>query len=155
MKIIFLDIDGVINPWRTPEKDSSGRFGRVALDNFKQILDAVPDVLIVITSTWRLQLSLSELQAIFNEAGIPPGRILDVAPDLRRTEGMIRHDAGRNEEIQAWLDSHPPVEKFAILDDVHEEQIEGFEEHFFQTVFEEGLTHEHTLKIIDHLTAAP
>jgi len=29
MKILFLDIDGVIKPWKA-EKDESGRFGKVA-----------------------------------------------------------------------------------------------------------------------------
>ncbi len=155
MKIIFLDIDGVINPWRTPEKDSSGRFGREAMENFIRILDAAPDASIVITSTWRRHHSLSELKSIFGEAGIQPGRILDVTPDLRYTEGMIRHDVDRSDEIQAWLDQHPGVEVFAILDDVHQEQMEGFEEHFFQTEFEEGLTHKHATRIIDRLNAKP
>jgi hypothetical protein len=38
-------------------------------------------------------------------------------------------------------------------DDVDLEQMEGLEEHFFQTEFEEGLTREQSLKIINHLNS--
>jgi len=150
MKIIFLDIDGVVNPWRS-ERDSSGRFGQKALENFKLIMDTAADTFVVITSSWRFHHTLSEMKEFFHQAGISPGRILDITPDLRRDEGQIRHDPGRNEEIRAWLDQHPEVEKFAIIDDVDFEQMEGLEEHFFQTQFEEGLTLDQSLKIMNHL----
>jgi len=114
-------------------------------------LEAVPEVGIVISSTWRLFDRLAELKAYFEEAGINPERIWDVTPDLRRDEGWIRHYPGRNEEIEAWLSQHPQVSRIAIIDDIHLEQMEGLEEDFFQTVFEVGLTHEHREKIIAHL----
>ncbi len=82
----------------------------------------------------------------------PEWMILDIVPDLRRDSGSTRYYPGRDEEIKAWLEQHPEVEKFAILDDVDLEQMEGLEEHFFQTEFEEGLTHEQSLKIIKHLS---
>jgi hypothetical protein len=151
MKIIFLDIDGVINPWMS-EKGPGGKFGKQALENFKLILEAVQEAYVVITSTWRDHYTLSQMKVFFKEAGIEPNRILDITPDLRRVEGMIRHYPGRNEEILAWLDQHPEVENFVIIDDVDQEQMEGMEEHFFQTKFEEGLLREQSLKIIDHLT---
>ncbi|MCP4156187.1 MAG: hypothetical protein GY757_51175 [bacterium] len=110
------------------------------------------DVFIVITSTWRYRFSLPRLKEIFLEAGIAPHRILDIAPDLRRYEGMIRHYPGRNEEIRAWLEQHPGVGKFVVIDDVDREQMEGFEEHFFETVFEKGLLREQSLEIIKRLT---
>ncbi len=153
MKIIFLDIDGVINPWSGggERHERIGRFGKVAVESLNLILEAVPEVSIVISSTWRLDRTLPEMKEIFSESGINPDRLVDVTPDLRRYEGNIRHDPGRNEEIQAWLDQHPEVEKFAVIDDVDYEQMEGLEEHFFQTVFEVGLLLEHTGKIINHL----
>jgi hypothetical protein len=150
MKIIFLDIDGVINPWRC-EKDSSGRFGKIALENFNLILETAPETSVVITSTWRYHYTLSQLKKFFNEAGLNPDRIFDITPDLRRDEGMIKHYPGRDEEIKAWLNIHPEVEKFAIIDDVDREQMEGLEDHFFRTEFDQGLTREQSLKIIDHL----
>jgi hypothetical protein len=123
LKIIFLDIDGVINPWMS-EKDSSGRFGQRDLENFKIILVTVLEASVVITSTWRNHYTLSEIKEFFNEVGINPNRILDVTHDLRCDEGMIQHYPGRNEEIQAWIDLHPEVGKFAVIDDVEREQIE-------------------------------
>jgi len=149
--IVFLDIDGVINIWRKPGKDPSGRFDQEALNNLKLILKAVPEALMVISSTWRFHYTLMELRGFFAEAGIDAERILDVTPDLRRTEGQIKHYPGKNEEIEAWLFQHPEVKRLAILDDVSMEDMVGFEDQFFQTRFEEGLKHYQSQRIIDHL----
>lgn len=151
MIVIFLDIDGVINIWRKPGKDPSGRFDQEALDHLKLILEAVPEALIVISSTWRFHYTLVELREFFAEAGIKPERIFDVTPDLRRTEGQITHSAGKNEEIQSWLAQHPKVKNLAILDDVSQEDMVGLEDQFFQTSFEEGLRRDQCQRIIDHL----
>ena len=150
MKIIFLDIDGVLNSL-TSKRDPSGRFGRKAFENFKLILDALPDTVVVVTSTWRYNYTLTEMKTYFHEVGIDPRRIADMTSDLRRDDGMIRHSPGRDEEIRAWLAQHPDVDRFAILDDVDLEQMTGLEEHFFQTDFDEGLLHDQCLNIIDHL----
>jgi hypothetical protein len=151
MKVIFLDIDGVINVWRGLQKDASGSFEQQPLENLKLILEAVPEAQIVITSTWRLFHTLTELKAFFEEAGIAPERVLDVTPDLRRDEGWIRHYPDRGEEIEAWCQAKGQVAKMAIIDDIDLEQMEGLEENFFQTEFEQGLTKEQSLNIINHL----
>jgi HAD domain in Swiss Army Knife RNA repair proteins len=150
MKIIFLDIDGVINPWKA-ERDASGKFGKTALDNFKMILEMVPDSFVVISSTWRYHYSLSEIQQFFADAGIAPDRITGVVPDLRYTEGMVKHYPDLKDEVQAWLINNAEVDRFVIIDDVDSEQIEGMESHFFQTIFETGLTYEQSLVIIQRL----
>jgi hypothetical protein len=150
MKIIFLDIDGVLNPL-TSKRDTSGRFGRQAFENFRLILDKLPEASVVITSTWRYHYTLPEMKEYFREVGIDPRRIVDMAPDLRPNDGMIRHYPGRDEEIHAWLAQHPDIENFAILDDVDLEQMAGLEDDFFQTEFDEGLRYEQSLNIIDHL----
>ena len=151
MKVIFLDIDGVINVWRGSKKDLSGRFEQKPLENLKLILDAVPETQIVISSTWRLSDTLSELKAYFGEAGIDPERVLDVTPDLRRDEGQIVCSPDKGDEIEAWCQAKGSVAKMVIIDDVDVEQMAGLEEHFFQTKFEQGLTREQSLKIINHL----
>lgn len=151
MKIIFLDIDGVLNSL-TSKRDTSGRFGHRAFENFRLILDRLPEASVVVTSTWRYEYSLSEMKAYFCEVGIDPRRIVDMTPDLRRDDGMIRHYPGRDEEIYAWLAQHPDVKQFVILDDVDLEQMAGLEDHFFQTEFDEGLRYEQSLHIINHLT---
>jgi hypothetical protein len=151
MKIIFLDIDGVLNPL-TSKRDTSGRFGHQAFENFRLILDTLPDTVVVVTSTWRYHYTLTEMKAYFCEVGVDPHRILDMTPDLRRDNGMSGHYPGRDEEIRDWLAQYPNVDRFVILDDVDLEQMTGLEEHFFQTDFDEGLLHEQSLNIIDHLT---
>jgi hypothetical protein len=151
MNIIFLDIDGVLNPL-TAKRDASGRFGHRAFENFRLILDKLPEASVVITSTWRYEYTLPEMKAYFREVGIDPHRIVDMTPDLRCDDGMIRHYPTRDEEIRAWLGQHPGVEQFAILDDVGPEQMTGLEDDFFQTEFDEGLRYEQSLNIIKHLT---
>ena len=150
MKIIFLDIDGVLNSL-TSKRDTSGRFGRQAFENFKLILGKLPDTVVVVTSLWRYHYTLPEMKEYFHEVGVDPHRIVDMAPDLRRNDGVICDYPGRGEEIRAWLAQHPDVDRFAILDDVDLAQMAGLEEHFFQTEFDEGLLYEQSLNIIDHL----
>jgi len=151
MKIIFLDIDGVLNSL-TSKRDTSGRFGHRAFENFRLILDRLPEAAVVVTSTWRYEYTLPEMKAYFREVGIDPRRIMDMTPDLRRDDSMICHYPTRNEEIFAWLAQHPDVTQFAILDDVDLEHMAGLEDHFFRTEFDEGLRYKQSLNIINHLT---
>jgi hypothetical protein len=150
MTIIFLDIDGVLNSF-TSKRDSSGRFGHQAFENFKLILDRLPETAVVITSLWRYAYTLAEMKEYFREVGIDPRRIVDMTPDLRRGDGTLRHIPGRDDEIRAWLTQHPEVDGFAILDDVELTQMEGLEDHFFQTNFDAGLLYDQSLNVIDHL----
>src|SRR5262249_36561101 len=63
---------------------------------------------VVVSSTWRYDKSVAELQAILGAAGFT-GRVLDMTP-------MDTSGAGRGEEIGAWLAEHP-VSGFVIIDD--------------------------------------
>lgn len=56
----------------------------------------------------------------------------------------------RGHEIQAWLDKHPEVEKYAILDDDSDMLPEQMP-NFFKTTFQNGLLEETMYKVIKHL----
>jgi hypothetical protein len=66
----------------------------------------------------------------------------------------ILHDPelGRGYEIQAWLNEHPEVERYAILDD-NSNLLEHHMMNLFQTTPEEGITPALAKKIVAHLRA--
>ena len=113
MKIIFLDIDGVLvtqdcicQPgW--PHKPDPRCVA--ALNRLLELSGA----LIVVSSSWRVGRTRIELCDLLNDWGIIPGHILD------RT-GHTNFEDKRGDEIRAWLDQRErrrgDVEKFIILD---------------------------------------
>lgn len=108
MKILFLDIDGVLNCASTTERIDRGIFaGMIGLDaglvkTFLDWLARHPDVKIVISSTWRED---ERLLDIIREANIP-------------YIGVTRNMKNRTTEIADWLAAHPQVTAYAILDDI-------------------------------------
>lgn len=90
-KFLFLDFDGVLHPDGEPD------FCRREL--FEQYLLAMPEVRIVISSTWREDYPLPALRNIFCPS--LQDRILGVTPVLE--VGFDR--GGRQREIEAWLSS--------------------------------------------------
>ena len=121
MKIIFLDVDGVLNCRGTKAK-CEGFTGidkkKVAL--LKQIIDQT-DAKVVLSSTWRLgyvksydgyremQHSRKYLERKFKECNVP---IYSVTPDLGRM-GYLRA-----EEIKTWImKQSEEVTNIVIMDD--------------------------------------
>ena len=122
MRIIFLDIDGVLNSsqsaayWYRLYKRGlnpiPGAFMRVcpiAYSNLLTILEKCPDVRIVLSSTWRIHEDYKEK---LRDADVDPdvlGKIIDRTP--------IHLSSGRGNEINQWLENHPEVDDFIIIDD--------------------------------------
>lgn len=100
MRIIFTDIDGVLNPhWKTKwSKNAISIYNKMCKD-----FDLKP----VITSTWRINHTKEQLQKIFIEQGIDV-EIYDYTP--------LIDQADRGVEINAWL-SNNEVDNFVIIDD--------------------------------------
>lgn len=154
MKVIFLDIDGVLNNHdsmhRAYEKglDAAGIRGwdRGSVDELKRIV-AETGARIVISSTWRLNISdrRSEhaVAAGFEMYGIP--EFTDVTPNF---PGKIR-----GLEIKSWMDNwaEEPIESFVILDDDSDMLPEQMA-HFVQpSLFRGGLNKELADKAIEIL----
>ncbi len=115
MKILFLDIDGVLNSERYIRK--CGRCGllidptRLAL--VKMIVDAT-DAKIVLTTSWREHWDIDvngcdsvgcEINDVFSEIGL---RIFDKTPSI---------DRNREKEIEEWLSYNYPIDNFVVIDD--------------------------------------
>jgi hypothetical protein len=113
-KVIFLDIDGVMNSVSTRPQDPRGLVdfldpANVAVLN--TIVQATGAV-VVVSSSWRLSTSFVDLVASFAAAGCV-AEIVDITPDL---------DAYRRDrEVAAWLAAQPaPPARFVVLDDDYE-----------------------------------
>lgn len=118
MIIIFLDIDGVLNHVDTryediPLRRKNGEKLQVPVDpdcmTRLNRLIAQTGASIVISSSWRLFVSLEELGSALFCCGLVAG-IVGETPNL----GNGRIDRGT--EIAAWLARHPGVASFVILD---------------------------------------
>ncbi len=110
MNILFLDVDGVLNSVRSaiafdgyPNTHNTDKFDDISVNLIRTICYKY-DVKIVLSSTWRLFKGWEELR---NQLQLP---IIDKTPHLH----LSRNRGG---EIQRWLDSHPEVTKYAIIDD--------------------------------------
>lgn len=115
MKVIFLDIDGVICV-PTREHDQYGQlFHQPFVDNLKWIINET-GAKIVISSTWRMS-GLSVMKEMWEKRGLP-GEVIDTTPIIsgakaRYSDRKPIDDAGaysyttpRGSEIEWWLDIH-------------------------------------------------
>lgn len=113
MKIIFLDIDGVLNceDWyRKRFKDTEDdrimseypyyEFDPAIVQRLNKIIEAT-DAKVVVSSTWRHGRSAEELQEILNQVGFK-GEVIDVTPHLH-VEGY-GYTIPRGCEIDWWLE---------------------------------------------------
>jgi hypothetical protein len=115
MKVIFLDIDGVLNVCYE-EYDKYGQgFHPSFVNNLKLIIEATGAKL-VISSSWRM----SGLQTMKNmwEYRNLPGEIIDITPDgwILYRQGLFPEDYDRGHEIKHWLERNI-VENYVIIDD--------------------------------------
>lgn len=154
MRVIFLDFDGVLNSAasflmesRRRKKDKrltrplNETLDRVCTSNFQYILDQCPDVKIVISSTWREVHKLSWLKKKLKSYGIDGSLVIGKTPSLW---GGLR---GR--EISEWLEDHPDVKEYVVLDD-NSLTTETHNKRFIKTTWGTGLTLPHvyeTLKL--------
>ena len=115
--ILFLDFDGVTHPDPCRKEEF---FGQLPL--IENVLREYRQVDIVISSSWRYDHSLPELQAYFSSD--MRARVIDVTPTVARTddEGWIpRHllQHHREWECRKWMRQHRPLDApWLTIDDM-------------------------------------
>lgn len=133
-KIIFLDIDGVLNCNKTIRRTMSGYtfIGNRQLKNLRHIINTT-QAKVVLSSDWRYDREdpryngdYLELEAELMRCGI---QFYGFTPELP--------SAHRGAEIAQWLAEHPEVSNFVILDDRLD--IEPNKDHWVQTTMVCGL----------------
>ena len=149
-KIIFLDVDGVLNSMKfdrwLQDHHMKQYYGYELLDqnallNLKDIV-FVTGADIILSSSWRLSNKCCEE---LRQQLLPYGlRFID------KTVCLCQENRG--EEIKEWLSRHPEVDHFVILDDEDEFKDDLLKNNFVETTFEEGLLEQHAAKAIEILT---
>ena len=139
MKILFLDIDGVLCNRKALMKHQR-RNGMQVLDrDCVARLEALcaaagEDVRIVVSSTWRKYHSRDDIAGHLEHHGMTAARLHE---DWR----TVVLDGFRGDEVAEWLARHPEVKDFLILDDdsdFNEDQLSQL----ILTSFEPGFTAE-------------
>lgn len=136
MKVIFLDVDGVLNSIATFRSFGPDFINDNSISSLAQIVKKT-GAKIILASSWRKE--LKDKKKIEQALKRHDLEIFDCTP--------IIDNNNRGAEIQSWLNNNK-VEKFAILDDDPRAGIEGS---FFQTDETIGLTSAIAEQVIAHL----
>ncbi len=159
MKVIFLDIDGVLNSTAAFERgawmvddDGQIRHGMLGIDPenippLREILDR-SGAEVVLSSTWRLSATGPERTALnLKRAGLPLD-FIGVTPS-----GGGERGPQIQEWLDAWNDSCPedPISHFVILDDSSD--MAHLMPHLVQTSWAVGLLPEHVAPALAMLGA--
>lgn len=110
-KVIFLDMDGVLNCKNTPNVNGKvWLIDRQLVKRFNRIFDTCKDVEVVLSSSWRyaVENKTIDINWLMENVGYTGPKIVHMTPPGEDDRGY---------EIQAWLDVHKDVEKFVIIDD--------------------------------------
>lgn len=115
IKVVFVDIDGVLNDYKTNEYTPDGYVG---IDSDKvemlSILCKELDLKIVLSSSWRKEIVNKTIDGLYALSKFSEYN-LDIYGSTS-FDGSIS-DAKRATQIKDWLDAHPEVEDYIILDD--------------------------------------
>lgn len=138
MKVLFLDIDGVANS--ATYAKSLGKGGMLGIDpaaaKIIRKLIYETECFVVISSTWRHSPDLmAQIQEQITQ------RIYGQTPYLAAIRGA---------EIKKYLDEHPEITHYAIVDD-DSDMLPEQKEHFFKTSWETGITPEIAKAITEYL----
>lgn len=165
MKIIFLDIDGVLNVIPQGRDQFGSIFHQNFVDNLKWIIDET-NAKIVVSSSWRHS-GIDFIKQMWKHRSLP-GEVIGITPDevdvVEMTICEFYDLVQRGHEIQLWLDYHQYFEKIDIKyciidddDDMLPEQMNNFVKTADNSDHEDcidigyGLTKECARKVIEIL----
>ena len=104
-KVIFLDIDGVLNVYCEDRDEYGCTFHQHLVENLEMIIRKT-GAKIVISSTWRLS-GLIIMKEMWEKRNLP-GEVIDITP--------FHEDRVRGNEIQEWINQYNPT-NYVIIDD--------------------------------------
>ena len=134
MKVIFLDIDGVLNCSKTRNtRKLPYVIDPKLLKRFKRVLKRT-GAKVVLSSTWRY-----DPAGLFSAKrwGLP---FISITPDKPRQP--------RRNEILSWLKDHPRVKRYAVVDD-DDDELDNLP--LFQPSAATGLTDQIVKGLVDYL----
>ena len=146
MRVIFLDVDGVLNSeefacWCHEFPDFVREGGSnwadpIAVRMITSLCEE-HDIKLVISSSWRMFDVKSTIDCFKNYRDLTPlcKYIIGVTP--RNTNDQVWEDRG--EEIQHYLDTHPEIDNYCIVDDDND-MLDSQRDNFVRTNSTHGLT---------------
>jgi hypothetical protein len=167
-RIVFLDIDGVLNSADSrrrvvlgttdPKIPNARLLDPQAIALLNSIL-ARTEADVVLSSSWRYYVSVPKMQKMLEYHGFR-GRLLARTPivaELPMYRGntaaeLVQIGQGSHErgiEIQQWLDEQGPVQSYVILDD--DDDMANLMPQLVHTSFEHGLTRADALRAVEIL----
>ena len=129
--LIFLDIDGVLLPFPDALMSTCGAiFPDATLQALSKILQAIPDALLVLSSTWRAQTSMmNDIIESFQLHGHAYDSPLAQVTTFYDVTDIAYHDE-RQYEIYRYLEkANPPPRAWVALDD-EDLLLERYKEYF-------------------------
>ena len=145
MKVLFLDIDGVLNHSGSEIISHNVWFiDSVNVARLNRLFQEIPNITVCLSSSWRhaVKAHTININQLLEEAGWEGPKVIEMTPD--------QPDDPRGLEIDAWLKTHSNVSHFVILDD--DDDMVHLSDKQVQTCFQEGgLQEEHVNKIIRRL----
>lgn len=152
MKVIFLDIDGVLNssrscmalggfpfPGKSKDRDWH-KFDDVAVGLLRSIVSKT-GAEVVLSSSWRIGMGKKEMKELGERLGV---NIFD------KTRSSIGSEK-RGHQIQEWLDSHTYVTSYVIIDD-SADMLSSQKRNFVRVNLDNGLSYEGYKKALDILS---
>ena len=143
MKVIFLDIDGVLNNYETRDvyRGCTG-IDRLLVSNLNAVVVATGAV-VVVSSTWRILHTVEELQEILKNYGFR-GQVIGKTSQMNNVADRWR----RGNEIDEYVKSlGDDLESFVIVDDASSAG-SVHPNNFVQTDFVKALTMKHAIQMI-------
>lgn len=138
--LIFLDVDGVLNP---VDGSHEHVFAPDCVRSLKAILESVPNTRVVWSTSWRSGFSLFRLGWLWSHHGFDHERVLGGTPELESQDCY----AVRGREIVQWLAGRTlplaqlRLNRYAVIDDeVEHIQREVPDENLFRCETQVGLT---------------
>ena len=179
-KIIFLDIDGVLNTevFVRCYLQTLKHIGEIKGESFmkKELSDIIPHdhfgalfcpvscgflehiiqetkADIVISSTWRFS-GLKHIRELWEHRNLP-GNVIDVTPHMRSNsineiDLSFKERAERGNEIKEWMKRNDFTGNYVIIDD-DDDVLPEQESHFIQTNHMYGITFDHATDSINIL----
>lgn len=139
-KIIFLDIDGVLNSkdWYFCRKGKKGKgnIDPAAVRNLKSIIKKT-DASIVLSSSWRTMSDIFEQFRNFGQ-GLELYAILNPLKN-------------KGEALDEWMETYGKLNFSYIIIDDDNEYGDKYDDALFQTDYEHGLVKRHIEKIVEEL----
>lgn len=139
MKVIFLDVDGVLNHGNSKIKVEDDK-----IQFLKQIIDET-GAKIVLSSDWRFWLGTDD-----RDVALLQEKLKGIGAEIVSSTPNSKHGY-RGAEIYQWINEWQgeTIDKFVILDD--RDDIKPYMNKFVQTSFNLGLQEKHVRKAIQLL----